>query len=184
MFNALLENYPNELVIGGSSYPIYTDFTVWLGLNEAMQDITLTQEEKGYIILGVFKETIPEDYESMIVAVMQFLQGNICHNKRKTEKKNKSRYVFSFTYDQDYIIGGFMECYGIDLLSTSMHWWKFNALLNALNDSCELKKRIYYRSIRLSEIKDKKERMQIQKIQRQIAIPAAELSDEDIASAF
>ena len=43
MFNALLENYPDELVISGRNYPIYTDFTVWLGLNEAMQDITLTQ---------------------------------------------------------------------------------------------------------------------------------------------
>ena len=87
MFNALLENYPDELVISGRNYPIYTDFTVWLGLNEAMQDITLTQEEKGYIILGVFKETIPEDYESMIVAVMQFLQGNIYYDKRKTKRK-------------------------------------------------------------------------------------------------
>lgn len=41
-----------------------------------------------------------------------------------------------------------------------------------------------YRSIRLSDIPDKKERNRIREIQRKIAIPAAEMSEEDIASVF
>ena len=58
------------------------------------------------------------------------------------------------------------------------------ALLNALNSQCALKQRMYYRSIRLADIKDKKERNRIRKIQNAIALPSIELSDEAIANAF
>ena len=93
--------------------------------------------------------------------------------------------VFSFTYDQDYIIGAFQECYKLDILNIRhMHWWHFNALLNALNTTCELKQRIMYRSIKLSDISDKKGRNRIRKIQRQIAIPAPEMNEYEIASVF
>ena len=43
---------------------------------------------------------------------------------------------------------------------------------------------MYYRSIRLADIKDKKERNRIRKIQNAIALPSIELSDEAIANAF
>lgn len=47
-----------------------------------------------------------------------------------------------------------------------------------------LKQRIMYRSIKLSDISDKKERNRIRKIQRQIAIPAPEMNEYEIASVF
>lgn len=184
MINALFEEYPEALYINGEYYKIFTDFRRWIALYEAMLDKTLSEEEKGCIAMFLFQNDVPKDYSSAIISIAKFLQGNISENKHKTTAK-KSRYVFSYTYDQDYIIGAFKECYGIDILNISyMHWWHFNALLNSLNSSCELKQRIMYRSIRLSDISDKKERNRIRKIQRQIAIPAPELNDEEIASVF
>ncbi|MCR0349336.1 hypothetical protein DWW36_12335 [Erysipelotrichaceae bacterium AF15-26LB] len=184
MINALFEEYPEALYIDGEYYKISTDFRRWIALNEAMLDKTLSEEEKGCIAMSLFKDEVPDDYNSAIISIAEFLQGNIIENEYKSTNK-KSRYVFSFTYDQDYIIGAFKECYGIDILNIPyMHWWHFNALLNSLNSSCELKQRIMYRSIRLSDIIDKKERNRIRKIQRQIAIPAPELNDEEIASVF
>lgn len=188
MINALLVEYPDSLVIDDQEYLIETDFRRWIGLNEAMQDTSLTDEEKGYLILSLFSDEVPDGFDAAIMAVASFLQGNIYEWKGKvssTTVKKKSRYVFSFTYDQDYIIGAFLECYQIDLINIDyMHWWHFNALLNALNGNCELKQRISIRSTKLSDIADKKERNRIRKLQHQIMIPAEEMSDEEIASVF
>ena len=66
-----------------------------------------------------------------------------------------------------------------------MHWWKFNALFDSLNENTELKKRIAYRMMDISKIKNKDEKKRIRRIQKQIAIPVVNvMSDEDIANAF
>ncbi|UTY39382.1 bacteriophage Gp15 family protein [Allocoprobacillus halotolerans] len=66
-----------------------------------------------------------------------------------------------------------------------MHWWKFNALFDSLNENTELKKRIAYRMMDISKIKNKEEKRRIRRIQKQIAIPVVNvMSDEDIANAF
>ncbi|MBP0975818.1 MAG: hypothetical protein J6P20_07125, partial [Oscillospiraceae bacterium] len=53
----------------------------------------------------------------------------------------------------------------------------------ALPDDSQCMKRIAYRSVNLSEIKDKRERTRIAKIQRQIALPF-EFDDEMIGAAL
>lgn len=186
MLNIFYEDLPTFLNINGKEFLIDTDFRTWIALNEALQDISLSDEEKGSLLISLlFIEEVPDDFDAVITAVLSFLQGNAEDRRHTSSVKKSSRYVFSFTYDQDYIVGGFLEYYGIDLLQIEyMHWWYFNALLNALNSECELKKRIGIRSMKLSDISDKKERNRICKIQREIAIPAAELCDEDIAAVF
>ena len=187
MFNALIEEYPEEIMVHGKLYQIDSDFRRWIGLNEALMDAEMTDEERVLLIIDLFVNDAPEDIAEAVESIMLFLQGNVLNTEKKSsgDVKKNSRYVFSFTYDQDYIIGAFLEYYNIDLLNFGyMHWWHFNALLNALNEESELKKRVMYRSIRLSDIPDKKERNRIRKIQRKIAIPAAEMSEEDIASVF
>lgn len=65
-----------------------------------------------------------------------------------------------------------------------MHWWKFQMLIDGMNEDCELKKRMGYRSIDLNQIKDKEERERIRKIQKQIAIIDYEVTSEEIGDAF
>ena len=57
-------------------------------------------------------------------------------------------------------------------------------LFDGLPDDTEIKKRIMYRGLNLNEIKDRKERKRIEKIQNQIRLPDDELSDYDIGDAF
>lgn len=57
-------------------------------------------------------------------------------------------------------------------------------LIDGMNEECELKKRMNYRSIDAGKIKDKAERERIMKIQRQIAITENSATDEDIGDAF
>ena len=65
-----------------------------------------------------------------------------------------------------------------------MHWWKFRALLDGLRDDTEIKRRMYYRSVDTSKIKNKDERKRIRRIQAEIRLPQEVMSDEEIANAF
>ena len=113
-------------------------------------------------IIKLFRDDIPSDVDALIAAVGWFLQ---CGEEVKDEKKRSKR-VFSYSYDSDYIISAFQEFYSIDLMRTRyMHWWKFNLLLGTISGAAE--------------------RRRIRKIQAQIALPRNEsLSDEEIASVF
>ena len=90
--------------------------------------------------------------------------------------------TLDFCIDAGYILGDFRRCYGIDLRTADyLHWWEFLALLRALpDDSCTMR-RVGYRSVDLNEITDKRQRAQIAKIQRQIALPF-EFDDEMIGA--
>ena len=101
--------------------------------------------------------------------------------QEETEKKN----LFSYEIDYPYILSGFLRDYGIDLETVEyLHWWKFRMLFDGLSDDTEIKQRIMYRGINLSDIKDRDERKRILKIQRSIQLPAEELTDYEIGHAF
>ena len=188
MINGLIEKYPTSITVARKSYQIDTDFRRWIGFHEALLDNALTSNNKLMLMYQLFKDAIPSMiYEKETIAqVAEFLKGNVMISNQKDNSKTNKQ-VFSYTYDQEYIIGAFLECYGIDLINIEyLHWYHFCALLNALNPNCELKQRIMYRSYDLSSIKDKNERKRIKKIQKMIELPQMkiELSDEDIANAF
>lgn len=183
MLNALIEEYPDTIIVDGKEYSIDTNFRRWIGLNEALLDKQLEPDDLNHLVLALFKEELPENGAATGKEIIRFLRGNIDDSK-EGKGAVKGKRVFSFLYDSDYIIGAFMECYHIDLVRIRyMHWWHFLALLNALNSECELKKRMNYRGMDLSKL-NKKERSRIRKIQREIALPQEELDEESIAAAF
>ena len=65
-----------------------------------------------------------------------------------------------------------------------MHWWEFSALFEALPEDTMIKKRIAYRQVKISEIKDKNERRRIAKIKRSVAFPRPTMSAQQTANAF
>lgn len=184
MLNILCDDLPTYVVVDNEKYPIYTDFRDWIELQEMVSnhvaDVLLMQ-----YILTLFMDTVPENLEEAIQSIALFLAGNVDIRATSKPSKKKGKNVFSFTYDAPFIIGAFLESYGIDLLSIEyMHWWKFKALLEGLNSKCELNQRIAIRATKVSTIKDKEERNRIRKMQRLIALPATALEDEEVALAF
>lgn len=57
-------------------------------------------------------------------------------------------------------------------------------LFDGLSEDTEIKKRIMYRSIDLSAIKDKDERKRIRRIQQSVRLPEDALTDFDIGEIF
>ncbi len=185
MINLLFERLPDTIKIGQQDYKIDTNFYRWIALNEMLLDPQATALVLNNYLRVLFTDKIPPFNKETLESVAGFLAGYHA-NEKKVKNANgvpKSRYVFSFTYDSDYVIGAFQECYGIDLINIDyLHWWHFLALFSALNPECELMRRITLRSTKLSDIPDKKQRNRIRKQQQAIALPAVEMTDESIGA--
>lgn len=48
------------------------------------------------------------------------------------DRKSSDKKVFDFVQDSELIYAAFMQAYGVDLIDTPLHWWKFSALLSGL----------------------------------------------------
>lgn len=183
MINLLTDDLPVTVDIDGQTYSIYTDFRDYIELQQMLIDKTVDIYVFHYI-LGLYMNERPDTVKA-VKAIKEFMRCGKEQNGSHSHPAGRSRFAFSFKYDAPYILGAFLECYHIDLMQIKyLHWWKFNALLDALNEDTMLKKRMSYRMIDTSKIKNKTEKNRIKKIQKQIAIPAETLSDEEIASVF
>ena len=190
MMNFFYEELPIEVDVKGESIKIITDFREYIRLLDMLKDQELDALRKFAIIQQYFIDDVIVDEEA-ISALSRFIMmdtncaevGNVCdyEEPRGNQKKN----LFSYSIDYPYILSGFMKDYGIDLIDIEyMHWWKFRMLFDGLSDNTEIKQRIMYRSVDLSEIKDKEERKRIKKIQKSIQLPSESLTDYDIGNAF
>ena len=202
--NPLYGPLPDALVDStGASYKIITDFREWIKFIDLVKDESVPNEDKFYLFCEWYMDKRPADDKEALNLLCDFLTVKTDDpadgeepdgveiapmpeiSSDDEEEKPKEKKVFSFSFDAPYIIAAFQECYGIDLLHIDyMHWWQFRYLLDGLNEKTEFMKRIAYRSIDVSKIKDKKERNRIIQIQRKIALPGKGVSDYDIGNAF
>lgn len=179
--NPLTQRLPSTLVVSEKEYRIITDFRYWLQINEVIMGHT--EDDIGALIEGLFLEDMPESTDA--AELMQQIGWFLRCGEQLHAQTSKQKETFSYTADADYIIAAFQEFYSIDLMSIDdLHWWRFNILLNAMSGDSELKERVRFRNIKLSDIKDSKQRRQIKRIQRMIALPHAPIDDTDIGAAL
>lgn len=186
--NILTQELPCAVKIGGVEYPIFTDFRDWLNFFELLDDKELTERHRFETAMHWYTDKIPANPEEAFSALLGFA---LCEDipkagkKRKPDEDNNTRApVFSWLYDAPFIVGAFMQVYGIDLLSTNMHWYSFIALFQALPEDVPLKQRISLRQTNTAEIKDRAQSRRIRRAQLAIAIPRPLLSAEQVGSAF
>ena len=186
MINLLYEKYPTELVIDNVSYPIVTDFRNWIAFFDMINDDILEPKDKLVASLQWFKNEVPNDLEKAYNGLISFASAEELYSKpTQNNRKSSTKQILSYLHDSPYVLGAFLQTYGINLRNIDyMHWYEFRALLDALPEDTPLKKRMGYRAINVSSIKDKAERKRIKDIQRSIALPSRELSAFDIGSRF
>lgn len=188
--NFFYEELPNTVNVKGENIKIITDFREYIRLLDMLKDQELDALQKFAIIQQYFLDDIVADEEAisalscfitMDANCVEAAETGDCGRPQENPKKN----LFSYSIDYPYILSGFLRDYGIDLIDIKyMHWWKFRMLFDGLSDDTEIKQRIMYRSVDLSEIKDKEERKRIKKIQKSIQLPSESLTDYDIGNAF
>ena len=192
-FNMFYEPLPVAVEISGREYEIITDFREWIRFIDMMNDKEIPPNLKVMFTLRMFPGGLSLSEVELQDLLKSFSLFLACKTKDDdtavdSDDDNPSPrkpQILSYSVDAPYIVAGFLQDYGIDLLTVDyMHWWKFRALLDGLRDDTEIKRRMYYRSIDTSKIKSKEERKRIRRIQAEIRLPQEVMSDEEIANAF
>lgn len=189
--NFFYESFPDSVCIHGEEISIITDFREYIRLLDMLKCNELNAFQKAALLAQYFLDEIEVD-EDAISALTKFVlmdsdAGDEDDGSKDTEDNScgSKKKLFSYELDYPFILSGFMRDYRIDLETVEyLHWWKFRMLFDGLSEDTEIKQRIMYRGINLSDIKDKDERKRISRIQQQIQLPMEELTDYDIGNAF
>lgn len=191
--NILLDRLPQHTLNG---FRIRTDFRESIKFELLMQDDSINDKDKIGLALNLYYYNVKEikDIKQAVDDILWFYRcgkdlKNISSNEEKTsEDSNKTKQIYSYEFDDEYIYSAFMEQYKIDLNSIKyLHWWKFRALLNSLNENVLFSKILGYREINLSKIKDKEMRNFYKKMKKIYALPDMRTEEEkenDFAEAF
>jgi len=182
--NILVDKLPNEY----EGLKINTDFRTSILFELLMQERNLTPQDKISLSLRLYYNEIPLDIKTALNGILWLYScGKEDNNIKKGNKGNNSKQIYSFEYDANYIYSAFLEQYGIDLNETNMHWWKFRALFNGLNENVLFSKIMSYRSVNLDSIKDEEQKKYYKKMKKVYALPdnrSKEEKEEDFANAL
>lgn len=190
--NILIDRLPTEV----EGLELNTDFRTSILFELLMQDKDISNEDKVALSINLYFNRQPkstEEIEKMTKIIIWFYS---CGNKKKELKNNeeeivkkerKRKQIYSFEQDDFLIYSAFMEQYHIDLNEANLHWWKFKAMFDGLNDNILFSKVMGYRSIDLSKIEDKKQRDHYARLQKHWALidsRSAEEKESDFANAL
>ena len=188
--NILLDRLPQFTQSGNR---IRTDFRESIKFELLMQDNKIDKKNKVIQALKLYYYNI-EKITDIPKAIEEMLWFFACGKKKnvdnKKEKKNKKRIkqIYSYEFDAEYIYSAFLQQYKIDLNSIQyMHWWKFKALMENLNEDTQFVKIMGYRAIDISKIKDKEEQTRYKRLKTIYDLPdmrTTEQKEADFSKAF
>ena len=190
MINILIDELPKK----AGNVDINSDFRISILFELLMQDNELSEEEKVEQALILYYPNLEEitDYKEAIENIIWFYKCGKKEMKENVDEesnmKNRQKQIYSYEFDAEYIYSAFMEQYNIDLNSIEyLHWWKFKALFNSLNENILFSKIMSYRAMDLSRIKDKEMKKYYKKMKDLYSLPdmrSEEEKENDFANAL
>lgn len=173
-YNLILDRLPN---ITPNGLKIRTDFRESIKFELLMQNSNIEEKDKVTLALNLYFYDINiKNEEELKKSVNDILWFYRCGKEETTSqgketKKETSKRIYSYEFDAEYIYSAFMEQYKIDLNKEHLHWWKFKALFNSLNEEVLFSKIMSYRAIDLSKIKDKAMKKQYKRLKELYKLP-------------
>ncbi|MDU7243270.1 bacteriophage Gp15 family protein [Clostridium sp.] len=171
--NILVDLLPIAVEIDNKNYEINSDFRTSILFELLMQDSSIGAEDKIITALELYYPVIPENINEAIEQMLWFYRCGKEITSSKGNGKGKSvTQIYSFEHDDDYIYAAFMDQYNIDLQDIEyLHWWKFKAMFKSLKEDNEIVKIMGYRSMDISKIKDKEQKVYYNKMRKLYEIP-------------
>lgn len=120
---------PEAVEVEGSLYNIQTSFKYWLRFLELLENKDVTPDDFDFM----YKGKKPSNRQDGILALIRFCNPPQLLPRFRESKNNEK--VVDYITDADYIYSAFHEMYGIDLITSDMHWYKFQALFRGLHDT-------------------------------------------------
>lgn len=180
--NMLLNKPPVSVDVGGISYSINTSFKKSIAFEMLMLDPEIPEHSKTLTALYLYYPQIPNDLDEAVQKMLWFYRcGDDSESQHKRNRAGgKADLIYSFEHDDLYIYAAFLEQYGIDLCETDLHWWKFRAMFQGLNDHTEIKKIMGYRAIEITKDMTKNQKEFYRKMKKLYRIPLAKDEQEKI----
>ena len=188
--NILLDRLPQYTQNG---HRIRTDFRESIKFELLMQDNKIDERNKVEQALRLYYYDLSKikDIKKAIDEIVWFYacgKSKKVDNKTENNNNKEKKQIYSYEFDAEYIYSAFLQQYKIDLNSIRyMHWWKFKALMENLNEDTQFVKIMGYRAVDISKIKDKEEKARYKKLKKTYALPdmrTVEQKEADFGKAF
>lgn len=191
MINLLLDDI-EEIVKNRIKIDFDTNFRTCITFEIMMQNPKYSDRAKTFQALNLFYPEINQitNVKQAIDDIIWFYSCGKDEEKstQKTKNNGNNKQIYSYVFDNDLIYSAFKDQYNIDLVEINyLHWWKFKAMFNGLKSDNKIVEIMGYRSIDLSEIKDKEMRKHYKKLQQIYKLPdmrSEEQKESDFARAF
>lgn len=153
-----------------------TDFRISIMFELLMQDNTISQENKIAQALKLYYPNFTQitDFNKAIEDIVWFYRcgKELANSNKKSESRNKEKQIYSYEFDDTHIYTAFMRQYGKDLQDIEyLHWWKFRAMFEDLDESTKMAQIMSYRAMDISKIKDKEEKNRYKRLQQIYSLP-------------
>ena len=145
----LYQTPPETLDIDGVTYPVDTDFRVWIEFQTLLTSKASDREKAERLCTMMERMGLPPG-EATLDAMLVFYQA--ASTEKKSDSNRHRPAAFDFQQDSEYIYAAFQGAYGIDLTAARLHWWMFKALFKALPADCELCRIMQYRTIDMKDV--------------------------------
>ena len=124
---------PESVVVGGSEHPVRSDYRAVLDVLTILEDLDLSDAERGALALEVFYEDFddidPSDYKEAAERLMWFVGGG------DAPAKAPSRKLADWKQDFPIIIGPVNRVLGYEAREVEhLHWWTFLAAYMEVGD--------------------------------------------------
>ena len=148
-----------------------------------MQDKNIDEKDKIALAIKLYYYDMSK-IKDIKIAINDILWFYRCGEELKEEtsqdkNEEKIKQIYSYEFDDKYIYSAFLEQYNIDLNSINyLHWWKFKALFNGLNEKTKIVEIMGYRAMNLSKIKNKEMKKHYKKMQQIYSLPDMRSEEE------
>ncbi|MBO6300845.1 MAG: hypothetical protein J6N15_00210 [Ruminiclostridium sp.] len=125
---------PCAVTVRGRTYRIKTHHYYWVRFSELIRekDVTLDAFDWLYegeeVARGFAAGKVPDDRQAGLDELLKFFAPH--EPLPNVDGEDERARTFDFAADGSMIYAAFMQCYGIDLVDTPLHWHKFLALFN------------------------------------------------------
>lgn len=190
--NLLIDELQEQLRDKIGDIEFNSDFRISIMFELLMQDTKYTKEQKIFQALRLYYPNIKQikNYEKAIDDLLWFYRcgKESTNSNKKSGKGNQNKQIYSYEFDDIYIYGAFKQQYDIDLQDIEyLHWWKFKAMFDCLDDNTKFVEIMGYRAVDLRKIKDKQEKERYKKLKEAYRLPdmrSEEEKEADFADAL
>ena len=170
--NMLVDLVPTSVTIDGEKYEINSNFRTSILFELMITDNELSEKQKLEQALRLYYPIIPTNINEAIEKILWFYRcgKDIVKSKGKGNKINTK--IYDYEFDDEYIYSAYLDQYRIDLQDIEdLHWWKFKAMFNSLNEECLFKKIMQWRATDTNKIKDKDQKSFYKNMQKVYKLP-------------